>query len=185
MTANSKYDKDWTRLKNGDLTALEALYSAYVNAMISYGSRITSDTHLIKDAIQDLFIELWKSRNNLADIAQPKYYLFRALRNKLIRSTPPQMIAGDEELEDNQPATYIELETAEQEAALHNNLHQLLQQLPHRQQEVIYLRFYQDCSYETIADMMNMNYQSVLNLTQRALKSLRKAFPAHSPRSHY
>jgi RNA polymerase sigma factor (sigma-70 family) len=185
MTADIKYDKDWLRLKNGDLTALESIYSAYVNAMISYGSRITCDEHLIKDAIQDLFIELWKSRENLANIAQPKYYLFRALRNKLIRNTSQQTVTGDDELADNQPATYIHLEIAEQEAIQRNNLHQLLQQLPRRQQEVIYLRFYQDCSYETIADMMDMNYQSVLNLTQRALKSLRKGFPVNSPGSHY
>lgn len=185
MNPGINYDVDWLRLKNGELPALEAIYKAHVHAMIGYGLQITSDADLIKDTIQDLFIELWKSRENLADITQPKFYLFRALRNKLMRSASRQSFVSEGELHlaaHEQPATYIELEILfhEQETALRKNLQQLLKLLPRRQQEVIYLRFYQDFSYETIAQMMEMNYQSVLNLTQRALKSLRKGLSVNS-----
>ena len=49
----------------------------------------------------------------------------------------------------------------------------LLNKLPPRQKEVLYLLFYQDMSYEDIATVMQMNYQSARNLVHRALKLLR------------
>ncbi|MBS1604009.1 MAG: sigma-70 family RNA polymerase sigma factor [Bacteroidetes bacterium] len=180
-----KVDIEWSRLKAGDVKALESIYLAYVGSMLSYGLKITADIDLVRDSIQDLFIELWKSRENLADIVQPKFYLFRALRNKLSRSLSRQSFVSEAEMQlsfDSQSTAYVELEIAirEEEAEVRSSLSQVIDKLPRRQQEVIYLRFYQDFSYETIAVMMEMNYQSVLNLAQRALKSLRSAYAVNN-----
>ena len=85
---------------------------------------------------------------------------------------------------DNLLTDYVELAIADKEQQLQNSvtLKQLLEKLPKRQQEAIYLRFYHNFSYEIIASMMNVNYQSVLNLMQRALKSLRKEYSSISSR---
>ena len=149
--------------------------------------KITEDINLIKDSIQDLFIELWKNRQNLADTDQPKFYLFRALRNKLSKALSRQSFIGEGELQlssGNLLTEYVELESSaeEQETQLRGTVKQLLAKLPRRQQEAIYLRFYHNFPYENIASMMNMNYQSVLNLMQRALKSMRKVYPGLSSR---
>ncbi|WP_431209650.1 RNA polymerase sigma factor [Puia sp. P3] len=107
------YDNDWSSLKRGDKKALENLYRAHVQSMISYGQKITSDVELIKDSIQDLFIELCKSRQTLADIVQPKFYLFRALRNKLSKSLSRMSFVSQAEMQlshETLPATYIELD---------------------------------------------------------------------------
>jgi RNA polymerase sigma factor (sigma-70 family) len=48
-----------------------------------------------------------------------------------------------------------------------------LNDLTKRQREVIYLKFYQELSYAEISEIMDMKYQSVLNLFQRALIKLR------------
>jgi DNA-directed RNA polymerase specialized sigma24 family protein len=39
----------------------------------------------LKDQIQELFVELWNSRKNLAPARSVKFYLFKALRYKLIK----------------------------------------------------------------------------------------------------
>jgi RNA polymerase sigma factor (sigma-70 family) len=49
-----------------------------------------------------------------------------------------------------------------------------LGELPQRQQELIYLRFYQNLSYDQIAENMQIGRQSLYNLLQKALTSLRK-----------
>jgi RNA polymerase sigma factor (sigma-70 family) len=177
---------EWRRFKDGDITALEGIYRAHVQSLINYGLKITDDLDLIKDSIQDLFIELWKGRQNLADTHDPKFYLFRALRNKLSKALSRQSFVSEAEMQlssDNLLTAYVELEITakEQELQTRGILQLLLQKLPKRQQEAIYLRFYHNFPYEVIASMMNMNYQSVLNLMQRALKTLRKEYTSTSP----
>jgi RNA polymerase sigma factor (sigma-70 family) len=177
----TSHDMEWSRFKNGDVKALESIYRAHVMSMVNYGLKITDDLDLIKDSIQDLFIELWKSRQNLADTDQPKFYLFRALRNKLMRAISQQSFVSEGEMllaSDSLMTEYVELEIADREQRLQTSgtLKQLLEKLSKRQQEAIYLRFYHNFSYELISSMMNMNYQSVLNLVQRALKSMRKEY---------
>lgn len=177
----AKYDIIWSRFKNGDSKALESLYSTYIQSLVNYGLKITDNADLVKDCIQDLFVELWKSRQNVADTTDPKFYLFRALRNKLSRALSQQSFVSEREMQfaaDSLTTGYIELEIIAKEQELYNyhNLQQLLDKLPRRQHEVIYLRFYHNFPYETIASLMNMNYQSMLNLMQRALKTLRKGY---------
>ena len=181
---------EWSRFKNGDVNALESIYRAQVKSLINYGLKITDDLDLIKDSIQDLFIELWKSRQNLADTDQPKFYLFRALRNKLSKAISQHSFVSEAEMQlssGNLLTEYIELEIADKEQQLQNSatLKHLVEKLPKRQQEAVFLRFYHNFSYEIIASMMNMNYQSVLNLVQRALKSLRKEYSSTSSRSWF
>ena len=178
----SSHNIEWRRFKDGDVNALESIYRMHVQSLINYGLKITDDLNLVKDSIQDLFIELWKGRQNLADTDQPKYYLFRALRNKLVKGVSRYSFVSEEEMhlvEENLQTEYVELTIArkEQQSQTHGVLKQVLERLSKRQQEAIYLRFYHNFSYETIASMMNMNYQSVLNLVQRALKSMRKEYP--------
>jgi RNA polymerase sigma factor (sigma-70 family) len=173
---------EWMRFKKGDINALERIYRKHIRSLINYGLKITDDLDLIKDSIQDLFIELWKGHQNLADTDQPKFYLFRALRNKLAKALSKQSFVGESEMQlssDSLFTDYIELEISvkEQEVQTSDMLQRLIKKLPRRQQEAIYLRFYHNFPYEIIASMMNMNYQSVLNLMQRALKTMRRVYP--------
>ena len=178
---------EWSRFRNGDISAFESIYRTHIKSLINYGLKITDDLDLIKDSVQDLFVELWKSRQNLADTDQPKFYLFRALRNKLSKANSHQSFVSEAELRLSSGSLlteYVELEIADKEQQLQNSatLKHLLEKLPKRQQEAIYLRFYHNFPYESIASMMHMNYQSVLNLVQRALKALRKQYSSTSPR---
>lgn len=178
---------EWNRFRNGDINAFESIYREHVKSLINYGLKITDDIDLVKDSIQDLFIELWRSRQNLADTDQPKFYLFRSLRNKLSKTTSRQSFVSEGEMQlssGNLLAEYVELKIAdkEQQSQANDTLKRLLEKLPKRQQEAVYLRFYHNFSYEVIASMLNMNYQSALNLMQRALKSMRKDFSSTSSR---
>jgi len=175
------FDKEWSLFKNGDVQALEAIYRANIQSLINYGEKINPDIDLVKDTIQDLFIELWRNRQQLSDIVLVKFYLFRALRNKLYRANSHLSFVSEGEMQlstENLQADYVELSivSREEETHIRQNLMQLLENLPQRQREAVYLRFYHNMPYEAIASMMDMNYQSTLNLVQRALNSLRKKF---------
>jgi RNA polymerase sigma factor (sigma-70 family) len=49
----------------------------------------------------------------------------------------------------------------------------LINVLPKRQKEIIYLKFFENLGREEIADIMQISPQAVSNLLQKALKNLR------------
>src|ERR1700685_3446958 len=75
----------WSQFKEGDRDAFSAIYQQHICQLITYGLKLCPDEDLLKDQIQELFVELWHSRNNLAPVRSVKFYLFKALRYKLIR----------------------------------------------------------------------------------------------------
>jgi len=171
----------WSQFKNGDRDAFAALYRQHSLPLIAYGIKLCGDRDLLKDQIQELFVELWNSRENLSSTDSVKFYLFRALRYKLVRSEKNRQsrihlirsaadAAGDP-LEDSVEKTVVEKEIRESYRAL---MKKALKELTPRQQEVIQLRFYHGFSNEQIAELMNMNYQSVSNLLYRSLSRLKE-----------
>jgi len=171
----------WLQLIKGDRDAFASIYRLHNISLIAYGLKLCPDRDILKDQIQELFVELWHSRENLSPTNSVKFYLFRALRNKLIRQEKNHhsrnaMIRWVSRLN----STLLEqpVETAIVEKEIHEShmalLKEALKELSVRQQEVIQLRFYQGFSNQEIADLMNMNYQSVSNLLYKALCRLKE-----------
>jgi len=167
----------WLRFKNSDRDAFASLYQLHIVPLIAYGARLCPDRDLLKDQIQELFVELWNSREKLADTGSIRFYLLKALRYKLIRL---------EKLRHNRAsfeAIPFELqeapiETSIVEREMHESYSHLLKDalghLTLRQREIIQLRFYQGLSHEQIAELMDVNYQSVSNLLYKALCRLKE-----------
>ena len=53
-------------------------------------------------------------------------------------------------------------------------LQRILNNLPRRQKEILYLRFYEGMDQDRIAQVMGLNRQSVYNLLHEAINGLRK-----------
>ena len=49
-----------------------------------------------------------------------------------------------------------------------------IQQLPPRQREIVYLKFFHGLSYEEVEHIMDINYQVARNLLYQAIKSLKR-----------
>lgn len=75
----------WHRLWTGDRDALSELYDRHARVLHRYGRRIIHDDQTIWDAIHDVFVDVWKYRQTLTVETDGRYYLFRALRNRLLR----------------------------------------------------------------------------------------------------
>ena len=168
----------WRKLKDGDQQALEKIYREQVNALLSYGKKLTKNEQLIEDAIQDLFIELWKNRNGLGDTDSIRRYLLTSLRRKIIRMIQKQSKhAGSLEVEDLPFMATLGIDeqimARESSAEKSQQLKMAMEQLSKRQKEVIYLKYYMELDYNDIGEIMNLNYQSVRNLAFNALKSLK------------
>ncbi|MDN5200004.1 sigma-70 family RNA polymerase sigma factor [Fulvivirgaceae bacterium BMA10] len=172
----------WKQFKSGNKEAFARIYRVNVEALYKYGSKFTDNSELVEDAIQDLFLIMWRKRSKLSDINAIKPYLLGSLRKNLLRELKRNKIAGHKNtFYDNQfhlEFSHEDLIISEQlqEETLHN-LKKVLEQLTKRQREVLYLKYYNDLSYEEISSIMSLNYQSTRNLVYNALKSLKEHFP--------
>lgn len=54
------------------------------------------------------------------------------------------------------------------------HLRSAIEQLSSRQKEILYLKYYQDLSYDEVSEIMNINYQVARNLLHQAIKSMKK-----------
>lgn len=174
----------WDAFRTGDRLAFEAIYDRYVQVLYNYGCKLSSDGSLVQDLIQDLFIEIWNSRDRLGPTDSIKFYLFRSLRRKIARAAQKadQHDPLDAALPDHFGlCTDPEAELMDEQSAVQRKtqLERALGQLTRRQKEAIYLRFYQGLSYEEVAEVMALEMKSTYNLVSRTLEILR----AHLKRS--
>ncbi len=169
----------WLRLQQGEPRALDELVRRHARPLLKYGCRFWSDEEEVKDCLQDLFAELWLRRERLEPVRSVRAYLLTALHNRLLnvhradlRRTP-----WSEETETLPFLSYFSVEDQwiedETEREQLRRLNEYINALPPRQREAIYLKYYQNLTNEEIAEVLQINYQSVSNLLHRALCLLR------------
>ena len=156
-------------------------YEAYFSSLFNYGIQITSNKELIKDCIQEIFIHLKLNYQLVADIRKPKVYLYTSLRNKIIQELKKEnrlisvdLINGNFEIELPFESELISQQTLiEYQAQLTKSLNKLT----FRQKEAIFLKFYEELSYQEVAQTMQLqDVKSARNLVYKAINELKKDF---------
>jgi RNA polymerase sigma factor (sigma-70 family) len=182
ITNNERDIELWNQFKNGDENAFVTLFKNYYAGLYNYGCRITGHHELVEDCIQELFLEIWRT-NGKAKIISIKAYFFTAFKFKLLRLLKHHqkikaLTTGTEENEfELSHENFIinkELNFANRDKILN-----ALQELSPRQKEVIYLKFYQNSSYEEVSEIMQINYQAARNLLYQSVKVLKRIIAMH------
>lgn len=170
----------WKTFKEGSEAAFEEIYNRYFKTLYNYASKFTPDKELVRDCIHDLFIELWESRHNLRDTTSIKYYLFKAMRYTMLDQLKSKSWLKMEHNDavssgfDFIPPHETHLIKEQMDEEQKDRILKALNTLTLRQKEAIYLKFYNNLSYEEIASIMSMNIGSTYNLISKALSVLRK-----------
>lgn len=170
----------WCAFRGGDERALITIFDRFTGPMFNYGYKMTGDREMVKDAIQELFIEIWQNRQRLGDTDAIKYYLYKSLRRKIarIQSRSENSLFRkfmDTDVREVSPSQ--EFIIIREQASLERTemLSSLLNKLTRRQKEVMYLRYFDELSCDQIAMIMQLSKQAVYNLIHHALAELRKA----------
>jgi len=173
----------WDNFKSGDKDAFKAIYYKYYMLLYKYGVKTSADTDLAEDCLQDLFLKLWKNRENLGDISSVKSYLYRAyirLLFEAIKKSRREINLA--ELDHPQEESSIE-ETIIQhqnQAAVNQHLHQALKHLTKRQRQVMLLHYFEGLSYKQIEEILPIKYQAIRNCVHEGIKILRKNIASRS-----
>lgn len=173
----------WSDFRLGNEAAFANLMRVFSKPMYRYGIRFIDNPDFVKDCIQDVFFELWNRREKIRQAENVKAYLFKALRMRIFRekSKWKQPVS----IEDNYQFVVefdIESNIIQQELTqeIYLKLQRILGNLPKRHKEILYLRFYEGMAQDKIAEIMDLNRQSVYNLLHESILKLRKYW-AKSP----
>lgn len=168
-------DTLWKSFQAGSQEAYAVIYQQHFFYLLDYGRKVTSNRELVRDTIQDLFLELWNNRSNIAIATSTRGYLASALKYKLYRKLG-QVVSSEE-------SDIIDIEVSSRESKwIEEELHQekrtkihqaLLRLLTPRQREAIQLKFYQELNNDEIAATMHISREAVYNAVSKALKVLR------------
>lgn len=169
----------WHDLLAGSAPSFEKLIDRTYDMLFQYGNKFSRDRELIKDSIQDVFMEVWEKRTLLNDNIPPKAYLLASLRRRMHRLAQRNRFVPMEDSHfpgiDFHAEFSVEysLIQSEQDQLTASQMTSLLNDLPKRQKEVIYLKFFNNLDRDDIAAIMDIHPQSVSNLLQTAFKWLK------------
>jgi RNA polymerase sigma factor (sigma-70 family) len=174
----------WNDFLAGSKQVFERIFLAHYDDLFRYGMRLAGDEEVVKDCIQNLFQRLWQRRKVLGPVEEIKPYLFAALRHHVTDELRAQkrrtaLQSGyPTEVEvtiEHSPEDFLIAQqlTSEQQA----HLLAALKQLSNRHREALYLKFFDGLAYDRIAEVMDLNQQSVRNLVHQAIKRLRQVLP--------
>lgn len=182
--------KLWNDYQSGDMYALANIMQGYYSDLFHWGLRLHGEREFVKDCIQDMFVNLWKMQQSggavsTGAVSNVRSYLLVALKTRILRELSKKHVTHQSMLSDEYSfsvefSSDLRLIDEEHEIYQVRKLEGVLNSLSGRQKELIYLRFYQSLSFEQIAEVMNLSRQSVYNLLQKSLGSLRKHYDLSS-----
>jgi RNA polymerase sigma factor (sigma-70 family) len=94
-----------------------------------------------------------------------------SMSKPLLSDNSVEEIKGNFEIEFSVEEEYIENESS---LVVTQKLKKMIDELPLRQKEVIYLKFFQEMDRSQISEVMNISPQTVSNLLQIAIKQLKR-----------
>jgi len=156
----------------GAEAAVTALYQASALSLIRLAYIMLGDLPSAEDVVQEAFCGLYRRWHRLKDASSAMYYVRASVLNGC-RSVLRRRAVRRRGLAHQPSAASAEavvLSGEEREEVI-----RALGRLPHRQREVLVLRFYSDLSDEQIARVMGIRPSTVRSAAHRALDTLGRA----------
>lgn len=170
----------WENFRLGDKEAFAKIYTAYVDVLFRYGTKICNDENVVKDAIQEVFLDLYLKRNrNETNPENIKFYLILALKRNLIKKLKKNRTFTTERINnDSLFGTEYSIEKQwiekEKKDELTRKIKDALNNITPKQKEVLYLRYNESLKYDEISILLNISVESARKQVYRALKTIRK-----------
>ena len=166
-----------TRSQEGAAAAVGALYESSALGLIRMAYVMLGDLPSAEDVVQEAFCGLYRRWDGLASTDGALYYVrtsvLNGCRSALRRRAVRRGFVQHQTLADEPPAASAE--TVALGGEERQEVIRALARLPHRQREVLVLRFYAELPDEQIARVMGIRPGTVRSTAFRALDALGRA----------
>ena len=163
------------RLRRGDEAAFDAIFRAWYPSLVRAAESLVRSRAVAEEVVQDVMLELWKRRENIATDSSPQAYLFQSTRNRSLnylrhqrveRDAEPQL-SRDEGVESTAHSLVVEEE-------IHVAMKRAVDRLPVRCREVFELSRTHQLKYSEIAEVLGISIKTVEAQMGKALRILRE-----------
>ncbi|MCC9166974.1 RNA polymerase sigma factor [Pontibacter harenae] len=163
----------WENLRKGSEAAFSLIYRRHAPLMLRYGHKLSNDSDIVRDSVQQVYLNVWNSRERLGTPVCVRTYLLKALRRELAkRQTHLAFPLPEEHLLPSEPPYEATLIIEQMQEQTQHVVRALLSQLLERQREAIFLRYFADLNAKEIAQIMGIDQTSVYKLIYKALDNL-------------
>jgi RNA polymerase sigma-70 factor (ECF subfamily) len=153
--------------KKGDERAFEALYHRYSGVLFNHCVRLLSDWHHAEDVLVETFTKL--ARSNLRPDGSLKAWLYRVATNQCYKRLRKRQDVGFSEesfVPDEPDMTRQKIREIQ--------VQKMLNQLSENHRVVVVLKFYDNMTYEEIADVLCCPLGTVKSRIHEGMKHLRR-----------
>lgn len=178
MSTTADLKSQWERLRQDDTEAMMQLYAQSYAGLLSYGVQLINNNELAKDAINDVFLELWDNRLKLKPVENVKAYLFACIRRKIFQTATINRKANaiTDNTAVNQQQSDLSHEdllvAMEQSDEIRSKVLKALDKLTDRQKELITLKYYKGLDYRQIETTTGISMKTAYNTVYNAMKIL-------------
>ena len=141
------------------------LYRGYYEELLRYAERFLQDSVRAQDAVQEVFLRLWKRRGITSIDENTKAVLYKSVRNLCLNA-----IRDDKTHE--RLSVYVPGPAAEPDPAavthsgmIQDQIYRWVREMPARRREVFELSRYANLSYKEIAEVMEIFSEKPLRIT--------------------
>lgn len=176
-------DKDLLlQLREGSEAAFRELYARHNRQVLAFAFHLTHSAVDAEDILQDTFLKLWSSREQLPDIERFDNYIFMIARNRTVdhlrrvslqQKLVDQVWANISEVSDELEQ---QLDAAESRKLIDNALAGLSPQ----KQTIFWLSRQRGMSHEEISQQLHLSRSRVKNLLVETLRHVRQYLARHS-----
>ena len=162
-------------LKKGDAKAFEQLYKKEYNVLFSKAMKVLDDEFKAKDAINEVFMQLWE-RNTFKNVTvSPEAYLMVVLHHKCINMA----VADTKARTKLKDFGISQQEIPEEQGLVEEQLTRLKQateELSGKQKDAIEKIYWQKLSYKEASEQMGVSINSFNEHMKRAMQKYRRIF---------
>ena len=177
-------DSLWLAFREGSESAFDLIYGKQFPVLFNYGYRLCQDEELVKDCIQNLFVEIWQKRHQIKKVYSLKHYFIKIMRRKVFKELKIRQKTDTEQfsLEINEYRldcliSCLSEQNLENEISVvtSRRLQCAVANLSARKKEAILLKFYENLTYAEISEVMDLRETKYARqLVYRALDELKK-----------
>jgi len=170
---------------NGDYNAFRELFTRHYRSLCNYAMRVVVTREIAEEVVSDVFVKLWKNREQIEVHTSFQAYIYRAVRNQALDYLKLRIHRQNER--DSLESVQWNMNHADHFSPaeelsyneFYSHIEDCIQALPRQCQLIFRLSREEGLRYRDIAERLDISVKTVETQMSRALKVLRERVPEH------
>lgn len=163
-------------LKEGNKKVFTQIYKLYSEGLFSLAFHYVKDYTLAEDILQQVFLQLWKSHEQISITKNLSNYLFKMTKNIILKEIQEQnsRVIDAYELEYYYKSSSVKMDDDSVVNQRLTAVYKIIDKLPSKTKAVFLMKINENLDDKSIAEKMGLSQQTVKNHYTEALRFIRR-----------